>query len=288
MKCHNPKPNPNVKIKIIGNDNDNMLGNVSNYKHTIENSVTDILTKFVNVVIEYMRFISEKIRTKNKCYYHFIFERGLETIIHIFSLMLHYTKNIDITFYYTQKAYYCYIEFIEQITDENAKFLQLSSRDAILFVYKKTLFELNNDYIKNKLTITEKEKHILLQVSAYVNVYKNIIMRTITHTEFNCDIKIQHINLCCNQIEQLSISLNQNKIKSNYIYFINLFIHLLADNNIELTKLFKILDDFIHKIIGKKIIDETAITTKLYGTAFNEYIEHYGLDNIVNWLLTNN
>lgn len=58
-----------------------------------------------------------------------------------------------------KKAYYFYIEFIEQISDNNVTFLQLSSRDAILFVYKRTIFELNNEYIKNIKELTIAEKH---------------------------------------------------------------------------------------------------------------------------------
>ena len=126
-----------------------ILYNTSNYKAVIKNSVSEILKKFVEVIIEYMRFISEKIMMKNKPYYRFIFERGIETLMHVFSFIFYYTKNLELTFYHTQKAYYFYIEFIEQISDDNVTFLQLSSRDAILFVYRKTIYELNNEYKTN-------------------------------------------------------------------------------------------------------------------------------------------
>jgi hypothetical protein len=96
-----------------------------------------------------MRFISEKTTMKNKLYYKFIFERGIETLLHVFSIIFYYTKNLELTFYHTQKAYYFYIEFIEQISDDNVTFLQLSSRDAVMFVYKKTIFDINNEYKKN-------------------------------------------------------------------------------------------------------------------------------------------
>ena len=61
------------------------------------------------------------------------------------------TGYLELSFYHTQKAYYFYIEYIEQISDDNITFLQLTSRDAILFVYKKTIFELNNDCKKKIL-----------------------------------------------------------------------------------------------------------------------------------------
>ena len=110
-----------------------LLYNISNYKPNIENSVIEILNKFVSIIVEYMRLISKKISMKNKAYYRIIIERGLETVMHVFSVTFYYTKNLDITVYHAQKAYYFYVEYIEQISDDNITFLQLSSRDAILF-----------------------------------------------------------------------------------------------------------------------------------------------------------
>ena len=52
----------------IKESNETALCNVNNYKAVIEYQVSDILTKFVSVIVEYMRFISEKIITKNKRY----------------------------------------------------------------------------------------------------------------------------------------------------------------------------------------------------------------------------
>lgn len=270
--------------KQSSDSNEHSLCSINNYRAIIEYSIPEILTKFVSVIVEYMRFISEKIVTKNKRYYTFIFERGLETIIHIFSLILYYTKNIDLTFYYTQKAYYCYIEFIEQISDENAKFLQLSSRDAILFVYKKTIFELNNEYIKNAPLITEDEKKILSQVDDYIYIYKKIIGCLINHTDFKCETKIDYITTCCNKIECISLSLNKNKIRKNCIECIYLFTNLLANKQIEINKIFYLLDEFIKKMVSKKGVDEKIIINKLTDEKFNNYTKQNGLDKFVSWL----
>ena len=67
-------------------DLNTLLYNVGNYKPIIENTIQDILTKFVIIIIEYMRLIAEKITMKNKPYYKFIFQRGLETLIHVLLL----------------------------------------------------------------------------------------------------------------------------------------------------------------------------------------------------------
>ena len=64
-----------------------VLYNTENYKSTIHNTSQDILAKISTIIIEYMRLISEKINIKNKQYYIFIFERGIETLIHVFSMI---------------------------------------------------------------------------------------------------------------------------------------------------------------------------------------------------------
>ena len=139
-----------------------LLYNISNYKPNIENSVTEILTKFVSIIVEYVRLISKKISMKNKTHYKYIFERGLETVIHVFSVTFYYTKNLDITVYHSQKAIYFYVEYIEQISDDNITFLQLSSRDAVLFVYKKTIYDLNNEYKNSNFISTSSILHCFI------------------------------------------------------------------------------------------------------------------------------
>ena len=45
----------------------------------------------------------------------------------------------------SKQAIFYYVEFIGQIGEDSQGFLQLNSKDAILFVYKKTIFDINND-----------------------------------------------------------------------------------------------------------------------------------------------
>lgn len=263
-----------------------ILYNITNYKPVIENSVSEILTKFVEVIIEYMRFISEKIMMKNKPYYRFIFERGLETLIHVFSVIFYYTKNLELTFYHTQKAYYFYIEFIEQISDDNVTFLQLSSRDAILFVYKKTIFDLNNEYKKNIEEPSIEEKNILATVDMYTYIYKNIVLFIINHNGFKYENKNDYINTSCDAIEFISETLNKNKIKQNYIECVYLFITVLIDKKIEILDFFKVLDQFIKRIITKKKFDEKVIKNKIYDSEINNFINNNELDMIVEWIFS--
>ncbi len=284
------KHSKNTTVKLtnnnVGDNSHYILYNTSNYNAVIENSVSEILTKFVEVIIEYMRFISEKIMMKNKPYYRFIFERGIETLIHVFSVIFYYTKNLQLTFYHTQKAYYFYTEFIEQISDDNVTFLQLSSRDAILFVYKKTIFDINNEYRKNIQEPTSEEKNILATVDIYTDIYKSIVLFIINHKGFNYETKNDYINTSCDAIEFISETLNKNKIKPNYIECVHLFITLLEDKKLEIFDFFKVLDEFIKKIISKKKFDEKVIKNKIYDSEINNFVNHNELNKIVEWIFS--
>ena len=263
-----------------------ILYNVGNYKYSIENSVSDILTKFVQVIIEYMRFVSEKITTKNKKYFRFIFERGIETLIHVFSVIFYYTKNLELTFYHTQKAYYFYIEFIEQISDDNVTFLQLSSRDAILFVYKKTIFDINNEYKKTIKEPTPDEKLIFITFDLYTHIYKSIVLFIINHNEFKYETKMSYINVSCDLIETLSNTLNKNKLKGNQIEYVYLFAELLDDKKLLVCDFFKLLDEFTKKMISKKKFNEKAVKNKIYDSEINNFIINNELNKIVEWIFT--
>ena len=263
-----------------------ILYNVANYRTSIENSVQDILNRFVTVIIEYMQFISEKITMKNKPYYKFVFERGLETVLHVFSVIFYYTKNLDLTFYHTQKAYYFYIEFIEQISDDNVTFLQLSSRDAIMFVYKKTIFELNNEYKKNMSEPSNEEKNILSTIDAYTYIYKSFVQFIINHNNFKYETKIEYINISCDAIELISETLNKNKIKKPYIDCIYLVTNLIADKKLDLKEFFKLIDEFIRRINSKKKFDDKLIKNKIYDTEITNFISNNEYNKIVDWIFT--
>jgi len=270
----------------LSDNSEYILYNTVNYKLTIDNSVSDILTKFVEVIIEYMKIISEKITMKNRSYYCFIFERGLETIMHVFSVIFYYTKNLELTFYHSQKAYYYYVEFIEQIYDDNVTFLQLSSRDAILFVYKKTIFDINNEYKKNIQEPKPEERTILSIIDSYTYIYKSVVLFIINHNDFKYDSKIDYIKTSCDAIKFISESLNKNKIKQNYIECIYLFCSLLADKKIDTLDFFRLLDEFIKKIISKKKFDEKNIKNKIYDSEVINFIADNQLNKIVEWIFT--
>ena len=141
------------KLNIPEEDNIFSLHNLKNYKEEISYSPKEVINKHNSLIIEYLKFIFENVTLKNMNCYKFIIERGIKTLSHVFNLILYYSKNIDLAFYHGQKAFYYYVEFISQITNVEHKFLQLNSRDAIMFVYKKTIFEIKHEYYCKNINI---------------------------------------------------------------------------------------------------------------------------------------
>jgi hypothetical protein len=180
-----------------------------------------------------------------------------------------------------KKSYYFYIEFIEQISDNNVTFLQLSSRDAILFVYKRTIFELNQEYRKNMDEPSIEEKNILKIVDSYIYVYKSITEFLINHKDFKYDTKVEYINVCCDCIEYISGIINKNKVKKNMIECIYIFTNILVNKDISILDFFKLLDDFIKNIIIKKKLDERKIKNRIYDQEINTLILNKEFDNLV-------
>ena len=268
------------------------INNVDNYYKNINYSYHDILTKFVSSLTEYLKLISEKIHIKKTDCYKFIIERGVDTISHVFSIILYYTKNLDLAFYHSQKAYYFYIEFIEQISDDNVTFLQLSSKDATTFVYKKTIYEINNEYKKIATELTNDDKSILKYVDTYMYIYKTLIHTFLNSTE-NININTSNTNNTSNTSKNKSIDMfcsklltihnldaNKSKIKQCYLDCIYLFTNLLAykqnmatDLNSSSSSSFTLIEDIFNHFISLSVSRKKQLNDKIIKKNIHLYFQ---------------
>jgi hypothetical protein len=263
-------------MKSHGNlENIYSLHNVDNFNKTLDISVNDVVKKYTELVIEYLKFIYENIKVQNLTYSKFIVIRGLETITNVFSIILYYTKNIDITYFQCQKSFYYYIEFIGQITEEQHTFLQLNSRDAITYVYKKTLFEINNDFRKNMLPPTKENTQKFDLINKYIKILKIILLK-ITNTEVKIDSN------CIDNFEIFCIKLNNTKIDLDNLNIFESLITVL-DNKINNTNNFLKIILFITKKINKKIDFIKKIKDKIQLEEFELYIQD-DIEKFTNWL----
>jgi hypothetical protein len=188
-------------------------------------------------------------------------------------MVFYYTKNLDLTFYHSQKAYYFYIEFIEQISDESVTFLQLNSRDATLFVYKKTIYELNPDYIKNKSESTVENEKIFELMDIYVPLFKNVIHYLIHHKSFNYENRQSYIHKCCEYIRTLNELFIKYKLKATFLEYLLLFENTILEKDISVASFFELTEDFIKRISKKKIINETTLKRNIVDLEVNTMIQ---------------
>ena len=151
------------------------LKNSENYKTHIGDTHFHVLEKYTTLIHEYMKMMIDTTTMKNKSYFKFIFLRGLETISHVFHMLLFYTRNLDVTYYNSQKALYYYIEFIGQISNVQTSYLELSSNDAVLYVYSKTIYDILPAYKKNTPVVSLEERETFDILRKTCVIYKNIL-----------------------------------------------------------------------------------------------------------------
>ena len=100
------------------------------------------ISKYGNIISHYFEYIEnaeiiEKI--PNSTYIVCI---GLNIIIYVFKMAYYHSKNIDYAYEHTQKACYRFLEYIEQMHQTNTLH-NLNNVDAVLFIYKNTIDDLN-------------------------------------------------------------------------------------------------------------------------------------------------
>ena len=126
--------------------------------------------------------------------------KGIEVITNIFNVILLYTRNLEITTHYTNQSIYFYIEYINQISNKSAEFVfvNLTMQDAILYIYRKSIFEIN-EQIRRKYKNNNNEKKKFESISLFNNTYNHIVLAFLQNNDFNKetndDIKKQIYNM---------------------------------------------------------------------------------------------
>lgn len=168
------------------------------YKNAEDEELTDdiIYLNFLKLLETYHVLFKKNIMTKNLRYQDFIYMQGMKCLNHVFILLINYTNNLLFTYYHCEKGIYYFTEFISQIENENS-FLKLSSIDAIIFVYKKTIYNINKKnidttqraYIKNvdkaikflininKPSSYESLKQFFSRLLSYINKFSSLELK---------------------------------------------------------------------------------------------------------------
>lgn len=266
------------------------LNNQDNYKNNLINNLQEIADNYIYILLNYILLFNEKInnnRNNSKNIIFFILKKGISTINYIFLFILYYTKNLELTFYHLQNSYIFYIEFIEQINFNSSNSIKISVNDAVTFVYKKNIYNINNS-INN---ISEEEKKIFFQIQEIIKMFTEIIdmyISNIPENEFNL-IELKNI------IEILQNSVNQKiKIKNKNIINFNIdiinsiqhFTNLLNIFNISFLKKKELLFSFINEINSKKNINFNLLTNNIQSFDFGIIDENINSSEIISTMFS--
>jgi len=261
----------NSVITINNNNNNNnnhySLNDSNNYRCELSNTIGDIVNKYNTLLTEYLNFIVDNIGVKNSAYSKFIIERGIETITHVFTLLLYYSRNVDMAYYHGQRSFYFYVEFIGQISEDQHTFLNLSSRDAAMFVYKKTIFELSTDSRKN---LTEPSKDTVEKLDILnmnICIFKTISYFTLGEmkiTEKNVVIGnlVKHLENICNKLLKYKFTIQEYTTIENFIS--------LMSKNVSINKYYELVDLFIQKYSKIKPESANKINDARLGEKFSD------------------
>jgi hypothetical protein len=217
------------------------LHETENFNKELTVTPNTVMTKYTELLVEYTTFIIENIKIKNQNYSKFIIIRGLDTITHVFMTILYYTKNLDMTYFHCQKSFYFYVEFISQISEAEKLFLQLSSRDATTYVYKKTLFDLNNNVLKPECSNETKLKFDT--IGELIKIQKTILLNVLHGGSLRDPVKVASIQ----EFEEIAGKLNS--------------LTLDLEKIIQLTR---IIDVLYHKTDGLFLNLVNQIINKLF------------------------
>ena len=258
------------------------LYNIENYKPVLIVTIDDILNKYNLLITEYFKL---NIKGQQE------WIRGLDTISHVFEIILFYTKNLELTYFHSQKAFYFYVEFIGQITNEQHIFLNLSSRDATLFVYKKTIFDINtlirknmeNNY--NVETKGNKENNEIFDIlNINKNIIKNILIYFIEDKSLS-QLDKEKLKNIIDTVRKILSGINYMKNDKKSFELILYFVEAL-NNNIIIENYTELLELFIKKCSKIKPESYNLLREKICLSEFNDNLSSNTTISFINWLFS--
>ena len=265
-------------------ENDFSLNNINNFRNQLDIDVSEINQTYSKLLIDYFKFITDNFKNKKTCLTRFIIMRGLDTITNVFLNILYYTKNLELTLVHCQKSFYFYVEFVGQICEDDKMFLQLTSRDASTYVYKKTIFEINNEIKKKINAPNEETKSKIKHVNIFVNLCKIQLQKTINDGKSeDLNKNIDKVILIYNKLN-INYITNCNKIDVYHWETIEYLMHKLYHDVRDVNKYYDINILILKKLI-KNIDLLHCVKKKLFSDDFLNNLNLHS-DKFVNWLLS--
>ena len=270
-----------------------ILDNVENYKPSIEVSESVLFLKYVGLIHELIECCSESLIIKNKNYLKYIMIKGIQNTLYIYTFLLLYTNNVDLSVYHTQKSILYYIEFVGQLGEDSHNLLKLNTQDATLFIYKKTIFDVNNEHRK-KFVESEDTKYKLEILEQYNDIYNKLVIHLIDTYEFTGNSMSEIQKILFTKIYKIVETLIQIPL---LCYHCNIDVKTKLDHNKELVSIILncnkmdiirknlwYLIDSIVKMGIRKNINIDIIKQKLTEEDNDKKMKHMSMSKLVTYL----
>jgi hypothetical protein len=217
------------------------LSDKDNYRSKIEDPVILIQLSYVKIIHYYIVHYFENMSNPN------IFIQGFKSLTHIFLFLLMYTKYLELTIFHCQNSIFYYIEYISQITDkEDNMFFNLTLKDAIVYIYTKTIYDLNEE-CRQKHFLTPEDDIILETITEFTEIYGKISILLATSQDFkddNNDKKKEKLQYIRSEIENYII--NQYKYDVHESETLQNMKLLLIDCEYQQNNVYSIINNFFN------------------------------------------
>ena len=235
-----------------------------------------IIDVYLKIITEYISLMEQSAIVNTSPDKRTIVYGGLNAINHIFKINLVSSKNIQSTYYYCEKAGYCYLEYIEQINKTDI-LTNLNIIDVITFVYKETIIHNNEppistnipknteSYTDINILVSEDLDQILCKLSNITNLLLQWNMNQVDQTIICNKYLPKYLKFFLNNpfdtlIEYLGIILDKTKMdESTYFEFLEEFYKRL----ISMNKKNKLPDEMATRFKIIKLLNYTDDTPRL-------------------------
>ena len=186
------------------------LNNMEFYNDKIRFSLKDVFFSLKMLLNSYIECCCDDLNSNIEKHY---LEKGINIILNVFKIILMYTKNLEVAKLYTSNSIYFYIEYINQITrnDTEIHFVNLSLNDAILYVYRKSIYELSDSH-KKKFVLDNEDNFKFKKIGYLTIIYQSLFLHNFNFFDKN------NKDTFCNNFKKINLFLDKQieKILTNF------------------------------------------------------------------------
>ena len=250
-----------------------------------------IVDKYFTIIEEFFQQVEKVLLPIGDIQVNVCLYIGLNSIYRVFEYVLFKTKNIEKAYYYCQKTYFYYTEYMEQIHHSNLQ-NTLNQTDAVLFIYKKTIFELQKDgdnktfdTITNIMTFEEEisklnTKEYVIWLSELSNLINIFFYWDNSYMTFD-----ERMSLSKNLLKKYMYNIDKLELAIDYIHLIQEKVYM------DYSGYFDLLNEIYEYHIRHKVTIEEhkknevlLLKFHIHKSVIQENIKNKNIKYLIKWL----